>query len=210
MTLHKVGVIGHKGNMGRRYMAILRELGLTITPGIDVCEVPDLHDGDPMAYCDGVIIATPVAEHYHGIKYSMLRGQYVLCEKPLYASTYDYYEHQDSDHLRMVCNWGFLDAMTAPPGQNRIRYTRYWAGPFSPAENLMQPIYYAHLDHWSYHTHSTTQVAEVNGHIITAHDIDISFYNMIRTWLQDPLHPKLLTPHQAKEAHIKALHYFGG
>ncbi len=67
-------IAGSKGNMGRRYAAILKHLGVSYL-GID--------KGDrlPKGF-DSIIIATPTENHLQDILVSMQLGKPILCEKP--------------------------------------------------------------------------------------------------------------------------------
>ncbi len=71
-------VYGARGNMGRRYMAILRSLGIT-SYGVDL-------DTDPRAIphkeAAGYIIATPTDTHIRLMRALLPQKRPILCEKP--------------------------------------------------------------------------------------------------------------------------------
>lgn len=83
-------VVGHEGNMGKRYCAVLRQLGVEHT-GIDV-RSPNYQDIAEDAICgaDKIIVATPTPRHLETIQAigkirlkKAMPTAHVLCEKPL-------------------------------------------------------------------------------------------------------------------------------
>lgn len=72
--LKRILIVGSKGNMGRRYGAILTHLGVE-WEGVDIGDVPTQH-------YDGVIIATPTDMHVDDVEFYAPDCP-VLCEKPL-------------------------------------------------------------------------------------------------------------------------------
>jgi len=79
MSLKRPLVVGSKGNMGRRYMAILGHLGGVEPRGIDLGEVI------PTDY-DSVILATPTSQHVEQIFAFEHYRVPILCEKPISTS----------------------------------------------------------------------------------------------------------------------------
>jgi hypothetical protein len=74
-------IVGAKGNMGRRYSAVLNYLGKHWM-GADAEHSPELIR-KRAAKCDGVIIATPTDTHAGLISLCADLGKPILCEKPL-------------------------------------------------------------------------------------------------------------------------------
>lgn len=73
----KIFIFGNKGNMGRRYTAILRELGHKVY-GADIDD-PQLD----LNQFDGFIIATPTSTHLEYIDFLKPFNKPILCEKPI-------------------------------------------------------------------------------------------------------------------------------
>ena len=80
--MKKVLVVGSEGNMGRRYSAILRHLGIEVL-GLDVDRLASMSQ---ILSCDGAIIATPTNNHAEQIRKMKRYGFTVLCEKPIARS----------------------------------------------------------------------------------------------------------------------------
>ena len=75
--MKKILIIGHQGNMGKRYTAVCKRLGIKVVG-------QDFNDPrPPMSGVDGIIIASPTSSHTRDIlNYSGYDLPY-LCEKPL-------------------------------------------------------------------------------------------------------------------------------
>jgi len=74
-------VIGNKGNMGRRYSAVLKYLGLK-TRGLDLDWDFDKLESE-VSKVTGVIIATPTETHVGWIRLLAPYNKPILCEKPI-------------------------------------------------------------------------------------------------------------------------------
>lgn len=72
----KIAVLGCKGNMGRRYTAILKLLG-HMSIGVDI-DTPGILSG-----IDGAIVATPTHTHFSLITDLIGLDIPILCEKPI-------------------------------------------------------------------------------------------------------------------------------
>ncbi len=76
--LKKPLIVGGLGNMGRRYTAVLRSLGVNPL----ICDFGD--EGNYIEYdFDSIIIATPTENHTKNCLDYLRLGRPVLCEKPL-------------------------------------------------------------------------------------------------------------------------------
>lgn len=74
-------IIGAKGNMGRRYGAVLKFLGKDWV-GVDA-EHNKFYVRDVASKSDGIIIATPTDTHANLIHLCADLGKPILCEKPI-------------------------------------------------------------------------------------------------------------------------------
>lgn len=115
--LKKPLIVGNRGNMGRRYTAIFRHLGI---------EPLGVEQGEkvPQGF-DSILIATPTASHIRDIEYAVKSGVPVLCEKPFATSAAAVEEllKRVGDYpLRMVNQYAFLDK---PEASGPSRYD-YW------------------------------------------------------------------------------------
>lgn len=80
----KILLVGAKGNMGRRYSAVLKDLGRVFT-GIDVGQFANVKD------YDAIILATPTDTHSPLLREFAAVGTqaWILCEKPIVKSERD-------------------------------------------------------------------------------------------------------------------------
>jgi len=125
MIKKKILVVGSEGNMGKRYMLILKHLGhlpygfdLKNNHPVPVDEIEKYQDK-----YDGIIIATPTLHHLGNIALYSRSGLPILCEKPLanyfdphtlqstiapdslkirMINQYQYYENKRLDHLKII------------------------------------------------------------------------------------------------------------
>ena len=86
----KIAVIGGDGNMGRRYMTILKFLG------VDCYSVDLKNDNAIQGDTDGFIVATPTETHYDILWNLREYDKPVLCEKPI---------TKYSAELREILSW---------------------------------------------------------------------------------------------------------
>ena len=73
----KIAVYGGDGNMGRRYMYILKFLG------VDCYSIDKKNDNIFQEDTDGIIVATPTDTHYEVLWNIKKYGLPILVEKPL-------------------------------------------------------------------------------------------------------------------------------
>ncbi len=196
----KVLVIGSKGNMGRRYMAILKYLG------VDALE-KDLGDPfpDPDSF-DRAIIASPTENHLDDIQEMVSFRRDYLCEKPISKDPSDIdLVMSSSVDGRMVCNWAFVKPNgRLKPGCNFIDYDCYNTGKDGLAWDCIQLVYLAQ-GMPTLKTKSPTFATYINRHGITLDDIAKSYVRMIKAWLQDPT--QLWSLEDAKKATEKVIAY---
>ena len=75
----KVLVIG-RGNMGKRYLAILKYLGVDH----DSFDVTDSEDIEPdIDGCTHAIVSTPIDQHYDNCVWCIDNHLHFICEKPV-------------------------------------------------------------------------------------------------------------------------------
>jgi len=177
----KVLVIGYRGRMGTRYMAILKHLGVEAI-GMDV------GDEYPKEDVDKAIVCTPTDSHYDQCLDLAEAGIPFLCEKPVCKDRDEIIEiieacdSQDTD-ARMVCNWSFLSDGVLEPGQNIIEYRNHYTGPDGQWWDLIQPLYLAKDLTVAFQPRFTTVINSV---IYDMGNIESSYIAMVKEWLHNP------------------------
>lgn len=83
-------VIGGLGNMGRRYVSILRYLNHT--PVITDIDTKKEDVVELAKKSDGIIIATPTIKHMSYLKLLLPLDKNILCEKPITKNPRDFHE----------------------------------------------------------------------------------------------------------------------
>jgi hypothetical protein len=177
--LKKPLIVGSKGNMGRRYAAILRHLEVPFV-GVDV--------GDSITGLDfdSVIIATPTPDHVHSIR-AFGSGFPILCEKPI--ST-------DLDKALKLCDWA--DARQIP--LRMVNQYEYLPVDETQVSSLTSYNYFRHGNDglaWDcislialaegrviLANESPVWQAQLNGHALSIADMDMAYVGMIRDWLR--------------------------
>lgn len=97
--IKKVCLVGHMGNMGRRYGRILDYLSIPYQ-GIDLVNYDSkVHDD-----VEGFIIATPTSSHYSDIMKYQRYGKPILCEKPITKNADEFYELMKLDCELSIVN----------------------------------------------------------------------------------------------------------
>jgi len=169
-------VIGSKGNMGRRYCQILKEMG-TDYKGIDLNETISIDNDSEVA---GVIIATPTETHYP--IYSFIRAQYsgrILCEKP-FTTTILGCRHILSDNkLFIVNNYQYMVSSPDFPtvGKNTI-YEYYNTGKDGIHLDCVQ-LYYLAKGKVEISKNSSIWGCVINGKVMQRQYVDYSYGRMI-------------------------------
>jgi hypothetical protein len=180
-------IIGAKGNMGRRYSAILKRMG------VDTVEF-DLEDNlslpvtaDPA--WRGVIIATPTDTHYNLCRWCLAWNIPVLTEKPLdkdlcrVAEICGLYDLAKVP-LYMVCNWQYAGMGTNYPGDNEIEYRCYNTGNDGYHWDLIQLHYLARPGQLLLDLGYPGFECIIGGEKITREDIDESYKAMMVDFLK--------------------------
>jgi len=164
--------------MGRRYSAILKELGVDYT-GVD--------KGDEFPEYDKAIICTPTPLHMEACMAVAAKGKNFLCEKPIskdpqnISRLIEFCDKMKVDG-RMVCNWAFAGKYRS--SAKHVYYNNYHTG---------NDGFY-----WD-----TIQLTELGGDVIlnkdasvfeaaidfqriTLQDIAKSYFSMIEAWIEQP------------------------
>lgn len=199
-----VAVIGASGNMGRRYCAILRYLG------IGVVEI-DEHSPSGMLgeRYDKVIIATPTRLHFDFCEAMAMVGNPFLVEKPLdtdpksirYLRELCIKQGVDG---RMVCNWAFAGRLRFDPGCHQVQYSNFHTGNDGLGWDCIQLIYLA-KGFPELSTGSPFLQCHIDDNRIHEGMIAMSYKKMVEAWLQDPA--QLWSLEDAKKATEKTILY---
>ncbi len=201
----RILVIGSKGNMGRRYIAILKYLGV---------EAIEFEVNDRIWDCpsfDRAIIATPTDQHGAMCLAMAIEKRPFLCEKPIskdpdeIVRIMDLCEKNGVDG-RMVCNWAFAHRMQSylEPNSCDIQYNNYNTGKDGLAWDCIQLIYLA-KGMPDLKTDAPNLDCTVDGYFIDEAMIAESYIKMIVRWLEDPT--KLWSLEDAKKATEKVIAY---
>lgn len=182
----RVLVVGSKGSMGRRYVAILRYLKEEVLEA-------DLGDLWWEWAFDRVIIATPTDRHWVDLDAAITRGKPILCEKPISKDPKaiqilaDMAKHYGVD-VRMCSNWKYAInlALTraqkiAVEGEMEIEYKYFRSGGDGFFWDMIQPIFLA--GRLIYNNHRPAFKASVNGIELNQGHFEESYVIMISEWL---------------------------
>lgn len=122
----KIGLLGAKGNMGRRYSAILNAMNLEYD-AVDI--------GDRVGKYDYAIIATPTLSHVQCMMDVLAQNEncHILCEKPLTTNMDELKRFFASDYkerlrnLKMVNNYDYAYTSAVSDSQfiNPTGLTKY-------------------------------------------------------------------------------------
>lgn len=180
----KVLIVGCDGNMGRRYAAIFRMLGVKFI-GIDVW--PKIVPTD-ITHC---LICTPTDTHIETIEFygDIYPDASFLIEKPLAMEFHGAMDnlvgiYRDSAYI--VNNWAhvFGDQMLFPDKCD-VQYNYFQTGPHGLFLDCCQLIYLAEdMEHCDLQCYAPVFNAVIDGKVVTREDIDASYIRMIRYWLE--------------------------
>lgn len=179
----KVCLIGHKGNMGKRYSAILNLLKVDWF-GVDIDE------GSLNQPADAYLIVTPTHTHVDMISWLRDLGKPILCEKPITKNLVQlekllYDCEKSGTKLQMVSQYDYLiDESRA--GNGDITCYNYFKhggdGIFWDCINII------------YHARGSVTLTEdspiwycwINGQQIDGSQMDVAYIKMIEDWLKNP------------------------
>lgn len=202
----KILVLGARGNMGRRYCAILRHLGQEVVEA-------DIGDRWTDLEFDKAIVATPTPGHAYDCLQLAMRKKSFLCEKPLSTNPREiedlilYCEANGVDG-RMVCNWKFAGMPAGCswlPGFHEVNYSNWRTGSDGTAWDCIQLIYLAKGGGIKIEVGAPCFRASIDYWHITLENIEQSYIKMVDYWLNKP--SALWSLEDAKKATQKVLRY---
>lgn len=181
----KILIIGSKGNMGRRYVAICKYLGHEVIE-CDLHNIKDIYDMPPQV--DRAIIATPINQHYMWCEYCIYNKIPFLCEKPISKNIEEIKELirlSEENHVngRMVCNWKFVvRGIPLTQGNNDIYFNYYNTGK-DGFWDLIQPVYLSRK--FIFKNKSPYYQCLIGMVPANQYDFDWAYFIMIDKWLQN-------------------------
>lgn len=207
----RVFIIGNKGNMGRRYAAILRHLGHEAV-GCDAGEIPNLE------LCDAVIVATPTDTHLTLLDFLKECKRPVLCEKPFInePEAMPYLEHflKDAERCAMrVSMVSQYDYMLSPSLRSSLpnltgltSYDYFRTGNDGLAWDCINIIWWA-SGQIQLNNQSPLWKCRINGLRLDQANVDYSYVEMIQEWLRNPYIPQY---ERILKSHQKVVNFLNG
>lgn len=199
--LSKILIMGGNGNMGRRYQAILKSLGVDYIV-FDLAE----NLGVTRYYqtlrahlyeCDGVIIATPTKAHYQNLMEVIGFGASdvaILCEKP-FSLNFDEVEAcrravtSSSVKFQMVNQYRHVDRdrLRWHGEENETIYDYYHSGTDGIFWDCINIIGLDTTGNITLKNDSPVWKCKLNGHYVNRSDVDQSYVAMVKLWLERPI-----------------------
>jgi hypothetical protein len=191
--MSKTLVVGSKGSMGRRFIAVLRYLQQ------DYLEA-DL--GDPWWEWDfdRVILATPTNRHVEDLDLAIFKGKPILCEKPIALSSdavsvLAQKARNAGVDVRMCCNWLYAISLAlrrskGPKGQEgaiavmgemSMAYDYYNSGKDGFFWDCIQLLYMA--GRFKYSRRSPAMDLTVDGYEVSLGHVEESYVMMVSQWI---------------------------
>lgn len=182
-------IVGHKGNMGRRYAAILNHLGKSWT-GVDVewqaAGQKDLQYFDKSAL-EGVIVASPTDQHADHVTHFIKYRVPILCEKPIskdLGKLKQVISECRDDEIKLDMVWQYRNLVTST-SKNPSKYDYFNHGRDGLHWDCIQIISLANgkvqLDE-----KSPTWDCVINGRRLHIDQMDGAYVNMVKLWLKNP------------------------
>jgi hypothetical protein len=178
-----IAIIGGKGNMGRRYGAVLDHLGVKHT----AFDKDDWMHARETAGITGVIIASPSDSHFENLdQYSANKDIPILCEKPVV---------KDEKQLEQILSWGLKLTMVnqysylidKSVGSGDITYYDYWnTGKDGLEWDCINIIGAAKNKKAFINNKSPVWRCALNGQILNSSEMDQSYIDMVKDWLENP------------------------
>ena len=173
--IKKVLVVGYLGNMGKRYCSILNYLGVP-WQGIDRHNLKDKLDRD----IGGILIATPTSMHFENIVRYSIYDLPILCEKPITKS------EQELETIGDLCaNLSVLNQYAFMIG-NESKGTTYVDYYNTGADGLAWDcINLVGLSTGDCYLRNVSPVWSIilNGKPLNRSDVDVSYVDCIKHWL---------------------------
>jgi hypothetical protein len=209
----KVYIFGNRGNMGRRYNAVLKYLGHE-THGTDIED--NRKDRFNCNDYDAIIIATPTFTHLDFIDYLMECGKPILCEKPFIndAAHIGSLRHcmksaeQSKMKISMVSQYDYMVPSFDDPSFEG-RYTSYdyfRTGNDGLAWDCINVIWHARSK-IILRNESPIWTCRINSAPMFSDRIDHSYIAMIKDWLEGSYQPQY---DRIVKCHQKVLDYLDG
>jgi hypothetical protein len=182
--MKKVYILGNKGNMGRRYTAILKHLGVAVAG----CDLDDWRL--PPKDCDGIIIATPTSSHLELLEACLRIGDRpILCEKPfttdIEAMRRFVHRRSELNRIRMVNQYEHLPGTSEPVTHGVSRYNYFNHGRDGLAYDCVNILGMA-MWNCSLEEYSPKWICWLNGHRLKIEDMDYAYIEMINDWTTCP------------------------
>lgn len=180
----KVFIYGYRGNMARRYRAIVGVLDHECA-GVDV---NDESDGDfTVDEADAIIVATPTATHLRIIHSLLDCGKPILCEKPISKDLAGLRQlmaacASHGTRLQMVSQY---DHLVDPDALGDTRFSYFKTGPDGMPWDCLQIIWHA-KETPRLSTRSPIWTCQINGLPLSLGDMDEAYVDEIKTWLARP------------------------
>jgi hypothetical protein len=184
--MQNVVLLGHTGNIGRRYNYLLRRLGINVI-GWDLSNI---NDRIPVCPDHLYLVATPTDLHVRHVEEIICydKSADILVEKPLCMprdiSTLEKLEAGSDCIIRMVNNWAYVI-----PGLSLFSHDivyRYWNHGGKEADvhwTLCQAFALSKPGCLSYHFDSPVFDVRIDGCPVTQAMFDMSYLSMLQAWL---------------------------
>jgi hypothetical protein len=192
-------IVGNKGNMGRRYTAILHYLGQ------EVCghDAEEIVDQGLLKAASGFIICTPTEHHLFSIKRLFEFGRPILCEKPLTKDISKLDELEDKHRtnlslLTVVNQYAYMRRGT----QGETKYDYFKSGSDGLAWDCVS-LFQLAKGTITVNNISPFWDVKINGRILNLGLMDWAYIDMIRDWLAEPKSNYA----ESRKAHEKVLSY---
>ena len=178
--MKRVFIAGIKGNMGKRYTAILRSLNIDYV-GCDPYDNEAIKEG--MKVSDGVIIATPTCTHIDLLREFMHYGKPILCEKPFTTNIVELmkFHAESTEYHNLISMVNQYALLWHRDSEGETFYNYFKTGNDGLAYDCVNLIGQARgkvevLDD------SPIWMCQINGQKLHLSDIDMSYISMILSW----------------------------
>jgi hypothetical protein len=178
-------IVGSKGNMGRRYTAILKYLGVQ-TRGIDV-DTPDSVVEREINYATRAIIASPTETHCAWLKTIAPYNVPILCEKPLAKDLVQVkkaLEHVEACGTRINMVYQYRE-LANPKSRGNSHYNYWNHGRDGLIWDCIQVIGLARGP-VSLTEDSPIWDCKINGRTLDIGDMDRAYITHVESWLKNP------------------------
>lgn len=200
-------IIGGKGNMGRRYQAVMKYVGRNYRV-LDQDWTEESLEA-LVSRSSGFIIATPTVTHSDWIRRLAVHQKPILCEKPLTTDMKDLKETlqvvDDEDcPLNMVYQYKYL-LDKASKGLSKYDYWNH--GKDGLVWDCIQILGLAH-GHVELREDSPIWRCWINGSSLDLRAMDLAYVQMIEDWLKKPGQSlrEIRDVHEVTDARARGIH----